>query len=281
MPLPKFIPRPDGIDVELNLYTEVFKLESLHWGYWKDIKELSLNNLRKAQDAYTTKLLDLVPKGVKSVLDVGAGIGDNAIKFAQQGYLVKALTPEPSQIQIFKELSKKYKNISYIQSKYEDLDINERFDLILMSESSNYFPLNKGMKQTARYLKKGGYLLLAGLFRKKHTTVFSIWNVISDFEKQAKKEGLNLLKKEDISDPAAPSMQLGYDFYKKYGEPAVNILTDYYKKAFKWKAAIISLFFRKELKIMKYILNKDLPNRLDVTKFKKYGRYLIYLYQRR
>ena len=280
MPVPSFIPKPNGYDVELQLYTQVLKLESLHWGYWKDIKELNVENLKKAQGAYTTKLLSLVPKGVKNVLDVGAGIGDNAIRFAQKGYRVTALTPEPNQIKVFKDLSKKHKNISYIQSRYEDFISSKQFDLILMSESSNYFPLKSGLEQTAKYLKPGGYLLLAGLFRKNRSKVFPTWNVISDFEKQAAGVGLKVRIKEDISNDTAPSMQLGYDFYKAYGEPAINILSEYYKKAFGWKAFFISLFFRKELKILKYIIEQDLPNRLDVKRFKKYGRYLIYLYQK-
>ena len=279
MSLPK-IPKPRGFDIELNLYTKVLKLKSLHWGYWKNIKEHTLKNLSRAQEAYTQKLLNYVPKGVKNILDVGAGIGDNAIRFAQNGYTVLALTPEPTQIRLLEKLSQEYKNISCVQSKYEELDIKEKFDLILMSESSNYFPLKEGMKQTARYLKKGGYLLVAGLFRKDHTQILRTWNVISDFEDQAKQVGLKLLKKEDISDPTAPSMQLGYDFFKEYAEPAINLLSKYYQEAFKWKAFIISLFFRKELKILKYVIEEDLPNRLDVRRFKKYGRYMLYLFQK-
>lgn len=276
---PFSVPKPQGFDVELNIYTKVLKLKSLHWGYWKGIKDHSLKNLRKAQDAYTSKLLSLVPEGVKTVLDVGAGIGDNAIRFAQKGYQVYALTPEPGQILILNELSRKYKNISPIQTKYEYFETDQKFDLILMSESSNYFPLKKGMEQTARYLNSGGYLLVAGLFRKNPTEILRTWNTISDFENQAKMVGLKLLKKEDISNPTAPSMQLGYDFFKEYAEPAINLLTDYYQKAFKWKAFVISLFFRRELSILKYIIENDLPNRLDVNRFKHYGRYMIYLYQ--
>src|SRR3989344_5856056 len=271
------LPRPEGFDVELNFYVNVLKFKSLHWGYWKNINNHSLSNLGKAQEAYTLKLISLVPKGVKTVLDVGAGIGDNAILFSKHGYKVLAISPEPTQRKIFNELSKNYENISFIQSKYEDLNLETKFDLILMSESSNYFPLKKGMRQTAKYLKNGGYLLVAGLFRKRNTKVFSTWNIYSDFEKQAERVGLTLIKKEDITGPTAPTMQLGYKFYKDYLEPSADLLTDWYKKAFRWKTIFISLFFRKEIKLMKYILYEDLDNRLNVQQFKKHGRYLIYL----
>jgi MPBQ/MSBQ methyltransferase len=280
MPVPKIFPKPGDYDVELKFYTKVLKLKSLHFGYWKDIKDVRVNNLKRAQDAYSYKLIDMIPAGVRAVLDVGAGIGDTAIKLAEKGYKVTALTPEPTQVEIIKKLGKTYKNISVIKSKYEQFKGSKQYDMILMSESSNYFPLIKGMKQTRKHLKKGGYLLVAGLFRKKHTKIFKTWNVISNWELQAKKNNLKLLKKEDITNDTAPSMQLAYDFFKDYAEPAIDILSDYYKKAFKWKAFIISLFFKKELKIVKYILEDDLQFRLDVGQFKKNGRYLIYLYQK-
>jgi cyclopropane fatty-acyl-phospholipid synthase-like methyltransferase len=281
MPVPQIFPKPKDYDVELKLCTDVLKLKSLHYGYWKGIKNVSVKNLKKAQDAYTYKLIDMIPAGVKTVLDVGAGIGDTAIKLVDKGYNVTSLTPEPTQVQIISELGKTYKNISVIKSKYEDFDIDKKFDLILMSESSNYFPLIKGMKQSIKFIKRGGYLLVAGLFRKKQTKIFKTWNIIHEWEQQAKNNGLNLLYKEDITDDTAPSMQLAYDFFKDYAEPAIQILSDYYKKAFKWKAFIISLFFKKELKLVKYILEDDLQYRLDVGQFKKHGRYLIYLFQKK
>lgn len=280
MPVPKIFPKPKDYDVELKLYTDVLKLKSLHFGYWKGVEEISVKNLSKAQDAYTEKLINMIPKNVKTILDVGAGIGDTTVKLSKAGYEVTALSPEPKQILLFNKLAKKYKNISVIKSKYEKLKIPIKYDLILMSESSNYFPLKKGMKVTKKCLKDGGYLLVAGLFRKKHTKIFKTWNVINDWEYQATRNGLKLLKKEDVTDQTAPSMQLGYDFYKEYAEPAINILSDYYKKAFGWKSFIISTFFRKEIKLIKYILEDDLQFRLDVKQFKKHGRYLIYLYQK-
>lgn len=275
------LPRPEGFDIVLNFFVNILKFKSLHWGYWKNIKKHSFSNLGKAQEAYTLKLLKFVPPNVKNVLDVGAGIGDNAIKFSEQGYRVLAISPEPTQKKAFDEITKRHKNISFIQSKYEDLNIKTKFDLILMSESSNYFPLEKGLQQSVAFLKESGRLLVAGLFRKKSTKIFSAWNIYSEFEDCAEKVGLTLIKKEDITEEVVPNIQIAQTLYEEYARPSLDLLTNYYKKAFKWRVYFISLLFKKEIQLIKALIYEDLENRLNSRLFKKHASYLIYLFQKK
>ena len=273
-------PRPEGFDVELNFYVNVLKLKSLHWGYWKDIKGLTLNNLKKAQINYSKKVLSYVPKSVKNILDVGAGMGDNAIRLARKDISVTAVSPEPTQKEVFAGIKRKHKNINFILSKYEYLKLKTKFDLILMSESSNYFPLKQAMKQTNKYLKTGGYLLVSGLFRKGNTTEYSTWNIIEDFEKEAIKNGLKLVSKEDITDYTAPTMQLANNFYSEYLLPFMALISKFYRKAFRWKVFLFSFLFRKEIQLAKRTFFNEIPERINVTKFKQKGRYLIYLFRK-
>lgn len=82
-----------------------------------------------------------------------------------RGLQVTALSPDKSHRRYFDDLPAQ--NLSFYGSKFEDLNIDQVFDLVLMSESQNYFAADIGLKQARRYLRPGGYLLIAGLFRKQ------------------------------------------------------------------------------------------------------------------
>ena len=61
------------IDLDLFLCTEILKLKSLHFGYWEHNEELSLANLRKAQNRFTSNLIKLIPKVIGK--DQGVAVG--------------------------------------------------------------------------------------------------------------------------------------------------------------------------------------------------------------
>jgi len=73
------------LELELIFCLKILKLKSLHYGYWQPDDEITMDNLKKAQAQYTTHLLKLIPRGVKNVLDVGCGVGDNALALAKKG----------------------------------------------------------------------------------------------------------------------------------------------------------------------------------------------------
>ena len=85
-------------DFELYFVAEVLKLSSLHYGYW-EVGEASgridLDEVRRAQSLFTDKLLSFIPGSVNTILDVGAGMGDNARALAAAGYRVTAISPSP------------------------------------------------------------------------------------------------------------------------------------------------------------------------------------------
>ena len=57
----------------LRFYSEVLGLEHLHYGIWNG-EALTLNGLRKAQERYVDRIVELVPEGVRRILDVGCGL---------------------------------------------------------------------------------------------------------------------------------------------------------------------------------------------------------------
>src|SRR5258708_7199968 len=130
---------------------------------------LSFRIIRQAQARYTKLLVNTVPPGVHAILDVGCGVGCNARALTEKGYKVTSISPDGNHGKFFQNAPEP---LRFCQSKYENFSSDERFDLVLMSESQNYFDADTGLSQTRRLLTPGGYLLICGMFRKKNTPEF-------------------------------------------------------------------------------------------------------------
>src|SRR5258705_11932953 len=140
----------DNLDLELFICSDILKLNSLHYGYWTNGEELTLENVRKAQARYTEKLISTIPPGVSTVLDVGCGIGDNARALAASGYRVTALSPDKNHQKYFENGNGHH--IAFHNQRFEDFHANQSFDLILMSESQNYFQADMAFRQCRNLL---------------------------------------------------------------------------------------------------------------------------------
>ncbi|MEW6040271.1 MAG: methyltransferase domain-containing protein, partial [Elusimicrobiota bacterium] len=121
------------IDYGLKFYREIFALESLHFGWWTNGVEPNIENLKKAQENYIEFIMNWIPRGVKKVLDVGCGTGSVALKLSNSGYDVSCLSPDSYQQKIFLEKTKGA--IPFYHTKFEDLKVTDKYDLILMCES--------------------------------------------------------------------------------------------------------------------------------------------------
>ena len=269
--------RRDEDSLDLEIYVKGFGLKSLHQGLWQKGQPVTLDELSKAQKNYTIKLIDMFPEEVETVLDVGAGVGDNAIYMADKGMKVTCISPSPSQENYFAEnILPEYENVTFIRSRFEDLEINEKFDVVLMSESSNYFPMENGLDQIIRYLKRGGYLVMGSHFRKDSRRAFKEMHVHESYLESAKKRGLILVEDIDVTSQVIQTMELYHNIYK-YIPPFTEVLIDFYKKSFRKKYRIISklvsMFFNKELDMVKEMLFEVGPRRTDPKLFLEYLTY--------
>ena len=84
----------------LRFYHEVLHLDELHAGLWKDDPQ-SFDGLREAQKRYNEHLLSLIPEGVSTILDVGAGTGVISARLRELGYQPSGLAPDPYLENIF------------------------------------------------------------------------------------------------------------------------------------------------------------------------------------
>ncbi|MGL5034106.1 MAG: class I SAM-dependent methyltransferase [Microcystaceae cyanobacterium] len=226
----------------LNYYLKLTGSKYLHYGYWEPIptcaEELSMSRLVQAQEAYSQKLLNFIPEGVIRLLDVGCGIGSNAAFLIEQGLNVDGLAPDPLQQEKFLEVTEG-KAIFHL-TKFEDFKTKEAYDLVLLSESSQYMAAKDIAEGAAKALKPGGYLLLADMLRSdpNYTEgIFSNCHVVKDLDEALTRSGFVLIKREDISPQVAPTLDLAIAHFQQFGistgEYIANVL----------KIAVPPLFF--------------------------------------
>jgi len=273
----RYITDYDGTDLELFVCTELLGLPSLHYGYWRPDEELTLDNARLAQRRYTEVLADRIPAGVRSVLDVGCGTGDLSRLLARRGLRVTALSPDGNARQFFQTA---VPNLTFVQSRFEDFRTRDRFDLVVMSESQNYFDPEAGLRQVRKLLHPGGYLLISGMFRRRPSETYKeVINIEDDYVRRAWRHGLALHDRRDITRETLPTLVLTRMAMKRYVPPVVEAARHFLEGTSPWKAWLLKLLFGKQLRELARVHAYYLE-RTDATRFVRDVRYLHLLWRK-
>ncbi|MCT7948927.1 class I SAM-dependent methyltransferase [Ancylothrix sp. C2] len=215
----------------LNYYMRLTNSPYLHYGYWNPLpsepQDLTVPQFRKAQQAYADKLFSFIPPQIKTVLDVGCGIGGNAAYLLAQGFKVEGLAPDSFQEEKFLENTNH--QAKFYLTKFEDFQTNHTYDLILLSESSQYMAADDIARCAANLLDSGGYLLLADMMRSNpeyKEGIFSNCHVVAELHKALMQAGFTLVKAEDISTEIAPSLDLYIESFQTWGLSTIKYIAD-------------------------------------------------------
>lgn len=235
----------NGTDYELFFATEVLKLKSLHYGYLKPNQKLTFDGITSAQKNYTESLIKIIPNGVKKILDVGCGIGDNAKAMSEKGYQVVAISPDKNHKKFFEKINSK--NLKFINSDLQNFKSDQEFDMFLLSESQSYFDPEITFKKASQYLNLGGYILVSDMFSrspKEHLVGFTEKEYINE----ARKNGFKLVTSIDITNNILPTVKFMNSVYVSNILPLFNMISSYYRNSSPLKYFFISLFLRKQIK---------------------------------
>lgn len=234
MQKPKLINIPKATryqNAAIDYYMGLTGSSYLHYGYWEPLpkmgEELTLTRLRVAQVAYTAKLLSFIPEGTKTVLDVGCGIGGNAVYLCDRGFIVEGLAPDALQQERF--IQNTNGQVPFYLTRFEDFHTSNSYDLILFSESSQYISALDLAQGAARLLDSGGYLLLADMMRfdaEYREGIFSNCHVAGELQAALEQSGFKLIKTEDISTHIAPTIDLCVDNFRTFGLTTVKYIAD-------------------------------------------------------
>lgn len=266
----------------LKLYLDLSKTNYLHFGLWKKGDALTLENFQAAQERYIENLIKFIPKGVKTILDVGCGVGGNAAKLLKLGYKVTGICPDPYQGQLFRENTKG--KAGFKLTTLEKFKTDQKFDLILMSESVQYIPFGDGLKKISHLLRPTGYLLISDYFKKGEAK--GVPNLpsgqLANYLREVKKAGFKVVKSQDITADILPTLEYGTNVYLNYIRPVLSCILTTVQVHVPPVYWLMNLFFRFRIKgksIRQIIVNNLVPLRRDV--FRKYLTYQVMLIKRR
>ncbi|NUN64901.1 class I SAM-dependent methyltransferase [Pseudanabaena biceps] len=242
----------------LQYYRDLTGSSYLHYGYWDPIPapsdELTVSQLRVAQEKYATHLLSFLPTDIHTVLDVGCGNGDNAIAMLEKGLKVEGLAPDPLQEADFLERTHG-KAIFHVDTFQEFVKDPQKYspqltyDLVLFSESSQYMSPEMIAEGSATVVKSGSYVLLADMLRKDpeyREGMFSNCLVNSDLHKEMEKAGFKLIKTDDISAHIAPTLDICVQSFQTFGVSTM-----------KYIANLIAIAVPPIYKVLRYFLGKQ------------------------
>jgi MPBQ/MSBQ methyltransferase len=270
------------IDHVLKLYSESVRSPYLHYGFWDNpesvnASEFTLNEMVKAQGRYIEHLVSFIPEDVKTVLDVGAGIGGNSSYLLSKGYEVEALSPDEYQESVFAE---KYNGeVKFHRSKFEDFKPEKKYDLVLESESACYIQIEPGWETARKTIRDGGYLLASDYFLH-HNDGSGDWHIKAAHDEKvymetAEKYGFKLIREYDQTENTMPTLDGVKAFMERFIYPTVEFSSQYMDKNYPFILKVIKKAFGNKVdkKLKQFSL-------LESDEFRKYKRYMIFLFQK-
>lgn len=148
----------------LKFYSDVLGLEHLHYGIWEPQDELTLANLKAAQNRYQQAVIDLLPENAGDrpvrVLDVGCGTGELSKVLKAKGYAVEGLSPDINHVDSYATKV----GAPFHHCLFEEFEPSEPYDVVIMSESCQYIALDKLFTVLAQCLGAGGQWIVVDYF---------------------------------------------------------------------------------------------------------------------
>lgn len=258
-------------DRSLRFYQEVLGLDHLHYGMWLEDEELTLANLKAAQLRYEDFLIEKIPPQTKKVLDVGCGTSAMTQRMLSMGMEVQGLSPDVTQKNNFT----KNLNVPFHHCRFEDLDTQETFDCLVMSESAQYIPYDRLFENARKILAPGGYILICDYFVLEETTgvLAKSGHKLNAFKAESERRGFTLLEECDITNSISKTLDLGNLLANRVLK-GLDIITEKVRRKRPLLTRFVFRLFRK--KWQKLERNRVL---LDSEEFKSNKRYLFLLYQ--
>jgi len=272
------VSREIGVEIGAICSKYFLKSQHLHYGYWTSGLEVDIANLRIAQENYAKFLISHIPEGVSRILDVGCGSGQTAKILLDLGYQVDCVSPNPY-------LSKEARQLLGAKSHifecfYEELETENRYDLIFFSESFQYIDPEEAIGKTFGLLNEGGYVLICDIFKKDTPgksplpgghPLRKFYDIISEYS-------LEPVEDLDITEQTSPTLDVANDMLKEVIQPTVDLTQQLLNDRYPFMSKVLKFLYRKRIS---KISKKYFSGVKTGENFRKFKSYRLLLYRKR
>jgi SAM-dependent methyltransferase len=266
-----------GLEIGAICGKHLLKLKHLHYGYWTNGLDVEIGNLHIAQENYTNFLISHIPDSVKTILDVGCGTGQTARKLIDMGYQVDCVSPSAFLAERGRSLLGNKSEI--FECPYELLETENRYDLIMFSESFQYIPLEKSLEKTARLLNDDGYLLICDVFEKavKEKNVLGGGYRLTRFHELIAHLPFELVTDIDITEQTAPNLDIQNVMSKNIVIPVLDSGLAFLNAKYPFTSRLIRWKYKKKIN---KAYQKHAGEGRTSEAFKKFKSYRLFLYRK-
>jgi SAM-dependent methyltransferase len=254
-----------------------FDMQDLHYGYWPPELAVVPQNIAQAQANYTELLISHIPSGVRTILDVGCGAGNTARKLLERGFQVDCVSPNGVLTGVARQTLGDRARI--FECRFQDLETDRRYDLIIFSESLLFIPLDAAFTQALHLLNPRGHILITDIFRVPAEGASPIGggHQLPLFREAVVRFALEPVKDIDITDGIAPTFDVLDRAYREAIQPAYEMILARLTVRHRWIMRIVRWKFRKKLERAE---RKHFSGRRNGASFKQYKSYRLLLFRR-
>ena len=266
-----------GLVAGLNFAQFFLGTRDLHYGLWEDDIEVCVNNLPVAQKRYSDFLISHIPEGVERILDVGCGAGGLASELLARGYRVEGVSPSP----LLTEEAQKQAGADFKihQGRFEDVRFadDDKFDLVMFSESFQYITLERVFADAMKRLNPGGHILICDFFKTRAPgrSVIGGGHPIDKFRAALDASGLELLVDKDITRETAPNLDLVDQLGRELFLPTFKLVGYAFSSNHPWLARFIGWKYAKKIRKINRKYTSGERNGASFAKHKVYRLLLL------
>ena len=267
-----------GLDIGLVIGRFFMGSEDLHYGYWPNGNNASVQNFAHAQDSHSELIMDHIPEKTNYILDVGGGSGNLALKLLNKGFSVDCVIPSKF---LAEQAKVKLGNKSVIHiCGFEKMPTTKTYDLIIFSESFQYVKMGGTLHKVEQMINPNGHLLICDFFRRDVPGKSSMGGGHSwqGFQDTISTLPLQQVTDLDISVETAPTIDLLDQFCRDVLMPISEMSGAYLQYNYPYLTALINWKLKKRIeKIRRTFIRVE----LNGESFKKFKTYHLLLYKRK